>query len=454
MGSPYFKKAAAVSIALLFNPITALASNETDLLLQQLNQMKQQMQRIQNNYEQQINALEKRLGDLESKQADNTKVVTTPVAPSSTTGTSNTDFQIGLTGLFSAGGSSVDNDALEGLQAGGHDPNKNGFTVQNVELSIAGTVGPYFDAQANLIFLIDREGETVVELEEAFFTTRSLPYGLQLKGGQYFTEFGRQNKQHPHTWAFVDQPVVLSRFFGGDGLRSQGIRASWLMPTDWYSEFYFGMQNPKGETVTSFLNAPDEEIGGHTLINRSTRDLSDLLYSARWLNGIDLSDTVSMNVGLSGLWGPNASGTTTDTRILGADLYLKWQAERSQRGFPFVSWHTEYLDRRYEAGDSDDPTREVLKDRGIFSQALWGFKPGWVAGLRAEYASAKGNTSTDPLRDTRKRLSPNLTWHLNENSKLRLQYNRDWTEHLDEETANSLWFQYEFNLGSHAAHEF
>jgi len=434
---------------LLLVPVKAFAGQETDELRQQLKEIRQQMQKLQQNYEKQISTLEQRLNGLESqpvRQAALPAVTTTTVTRN--------DFKIGLTGLFSAGGSSVDNDALGGLQAGAHDPNQNGFTVQNVELSIGGTVGPYFDAQANIIFQIDSEGETVLELEEAFFTTRSLPWGLQIKGGQFYTEFGRHNKQHPHAWGFVDQPVVLSRFFGGDGLRSQGARVSWLAPTDWYSEVYFGIQNPKGETVTSFLNAPDEEIAGFTLIDRDARDTSDLLYSARWLNGFDLSDTLSMNVGLSGLWGPNASGVTTDTTIYGADLYLKWQPIYSQRGFPFVSWHTEALHRRYEAGDRGNPNRTLLKDWGVFTQALWGFKPGWIAGLRAEYANANGDNGSDVLRDNRKRLSPNLTWQFSEYSKLRLQYNRDWAEHLPEETANSLFLQFEFNLGSHAAHQF
>ena len=449
------KRVAAVIGVLLLNPAVAFAEEDTDALRRQLTEIREQMLHMQQNYAQQINALEQRLEGLESKPDNSaTTVNSTAISSPSTTTTSNSGFKIGLSGLFAGGGSSVDNDALEGLQAGAHDPNQNGFTVQNVELSIGGIVGPYFDAQANIIFQIDADGETVVELEEAFFTTRSLPWGLQVKGGQFFTEFGRQNPQHPHTWGFVDQPVVLSRFFGGDGLRSQGVRASWLMPTDWYSELNFGVQNPKGETVTSFLYAPGEDIGGHTLIDRDARNFGDLLYTARWLNGFDLSDTVSMNVGVSGLWGPNASGMTTDTNIVGADLYLKWQPAYSQRGFPFVSWHTEVLQRRYEAGDPGDPSRETLKDWGLFTQALWGFKPGWVAGLRAEYASADGNTSTDPLRDTRKRLSPNLTWYPSEYSKLRLQYNRDWTEHLPGKTADSLWLQFEFNLGSHAAHVF
>ncbi len=452
--SPFrIKRVVAIIGVLLLYSGAAFAEEETEALRRQLTEIKLQMQRLQQTYEQQINALEQRLDGLESKADKRVEVATTTAirAPSTT---SNSDFQIGLSGLFAAGGSSVDNDTLEGLQAGAHDPNQNGFTVQNVELSIGGSVGPYFDAEAHIIFQIDADGETVVELEEAFFTTRSLPWGLQIKGGQYFTEFGRQNPQHPHTWAFVDQPVVLSRFFGGDGLRSQGVRASWLMPTDWYSELYFGMQNPKGETVTSFLNAPGEDIGGHTLIGRDARNVGDLLYTARWLNGFDVSDTLSMNLGISGLWGPNASGTTTDTSIYGADLYLKWQPVYSQRGFPFISWHSEVLKRRYEAGDPGDPGRETLKDWGLFTQMLWGFKPGWAAGLRAEYASADGNASTDPLRDTRKRLSPNLTWYPSEYSKVRLQYNRDWIEHLPGRTADALWLQFEFNLGSHAAHVF
>lgn len=423
----------------LFNPVTAYTADDIHTVDQQLLKLQQQILIQQENTAAQISALEKRLKA--SRAISNAALQTS-------------GLKTGLSGLFSAGGSSVDNNALEGLQAGAHDPNQIGFTVQNVELSIGGTVDTYLDGQANIIFQIDADGETVIELEEAFFITRALPWGLQVKAGQYFTEFGRQNKQHPHAWAFVDQPIVLSRFFGGDGLRSQGARVSWLVPTDWYSELYFGVQNAKGETVTSFLNAPGEYIGGYSLIDRDARGLGDLLFSARWLNGFDISDTLSLNLGVSGLWGPNASGVSTDTQIYGTDLYLKWQPLTSQRGFPFVAWHSEALQRRYEAADTEAPIHETFKDNGWFTQVLWGFKPRWVGGLRLETATAAGNTSTDPLRDTRKRLSPNLTWYMSEYSKIRLQYNRDWTEHLVEKSAHTLWLQIEFNLGAHMAHTF
>ena len=424
-----------VIFMLAANPDVAVANEATDEL------------------QRQIDSLVRRIEELE-KRAGQSLNVPPAMAATGAASAGNGALQIGLSGLFAGGGSSVDNDALSRLQGGAHDPNQNGFVVQNVELSIGATVDPYFDAKAHLIFQIDSDGETVVELEEAFFTTRSLPGGLQIKGGQYFTEFGRQNKRHPHSWSFVDQPVVLSRFFGGDGLRGQGARLSWLTPTDWYSELIVGLQNAKGETMTSFLNAPGEEIGGHTLLDRDARRFGDLLYTARWLNGFDLSDTISMNLGVSGLWGPNASGDNTDTRIVGTDWYMKWLPARTQRGFPFVSWHTEVLWRQYEAGDLGTADRETLRDWGMFTQALWGFKPGWVAGLRWEYATADGDTATDPLRDTRKRLSTNLTWYPPEYSKLRLQYSRDWTEHLVDGSADTLWLQVEFGIGSHAAHVF
>ena len=63
----------------------------------------------------------------------------------------------------------------------------------------------------------------------------------------------------------------------------------------------------------------------------------------------------------------------------------------------------------------------------------------------------------DPDRQSRRRISTALTWHLSEFSKLRLQYNHDFlsaTPFLPSGQANSVFLQFEFNLGSHGAHKF
>lgn len=429
--------ASALTLALLASQPAMAANDELEQLRNEVRALAER-----------LNRAEERLKLADAVTAAEVAPVPAPAADAPARA-SPASFNIGLSVLNSAGGSSATDAQLANLQAGAHDPNRNGFTVQNVELSIGGAIDPYFDGQANLIFQINRDGETVVELEEAFLSTRVLPHGLQIKAGQYFTEFGRHNPQHPHTWAFVDQPVVLSRFFGGDGLRSQGAQAAWLTPLPWYSELTLGAQNAGGETVTSFLFSPGEEVGGYTLINRGgSRKAKDLLWSGRWLNGTDLSDTLSANLGFSALVGPNASGTDTDTRIAGLDLYMKWRPLVNERGFPFIAWQTEWLTRDYQTPD------RTLKDRGGYTQVLWGFQPRWVSGLRLESAHGKDSDGTDPLRDRRKRYAANLSYYPTEFSKLRLQYNRDWAEHLAGNTADSVWLQYEFNLGAHSAHKF
>jgi len=89
---------------------------------------------------------------------------------------------IGFDVLAAAGFSSEPNKVLETLQGGNHDPRQRGFTLQQLELSVQGAVDPYFNADGVLVFFIDEEGESQFEVEEAFFTTQQLPFGLQDHG--------------------------------------------------------------------------------------------------------------------------------------------------------------------------------------------------------------------------------------------------------------------------------
>lgn len=438
----------------------------------ELNAIRNQLKSVREAYERTIGTLEQRIKTLEAENAARkrdaaarqVKGAARPNGKARRTGTAagsgGDAFQIGLSTSVTGGGSSVGNDDLANLQRGDHDPNKNGFTVQSAELFVGGAVDPYFDAQANIGLKIDAEGETVIELEEAFARTRSLPFGLQVKAGQFYTALGRANPMHLHRWDFVDQPVILSRLLGPDGLRSQGVQLSWLTPLPWFSELTLGTQNSKGETAVSFLGEEGEEVGGFMLADRSVRNAADLLYTARWLNGFDLSETASVNLGFSAAVGPNASGPDNRTYLYGADIFAKWQPDSTHRGFPFIAFQAEAFLRNYEAGDPGDPNRQTLEDWGFYAQALWGFTPGWVAGLRVDHADSDGGAADkadDPVRDGRWRVSPNVTWFPTEFSKLRLQYNHDWAEHLDnqgQDGADTVWLQLQFSLGGHFAHTF
>jgi hypothetical protein len=325
-----------------------------------------------------------------------------------------------------------------------------------------GAVDPYFRGQGNVVLQIEPDGETTIELEEAFLTTTALGHNMQLKAGQFFSEFGRFNTQHPHQWDFVDQSLVNGRFLGGDGLRGAGTRLSWLAPTPFYSELFLGVQNSNGETATSFDNAPGEQLFGRDV---RERDTGGLVWVPRYTASFDLSETQTLIVGASGAFGPNFTGGSADTRIYGADMFWKWKSPTAEAGFPFVKWQTEVMSRRFEAraaafdsdGDAVADTvipEDTLRDWGAYSQLVWGVARGWTLGLRGDYVDGDdSDADLDPFtRGTHWRVSPALTWYPTEYSKFRLQFNHDRRTGLGSD--ESVFLQMEFLLGAHAAHKF
>jgi hypothetical protein len=374
--------------------------------------------------------------------------------------------------LVAAGGSTENDAAIALLEGGGHDPRQNGFTLQALELSLGGAVDPYFTAEAHITLFIDNEGETRLELEEAFATTLALPFGLQAKAGFFLTEFGLINPTHPHAWDWVDQPVILSRLFGEDGLRQTGLRVSWLAPLPWFSQFYAGVQNARGETAVSFLANgevfAERPIGGRPFVERTVNGPEDLLYLLRWENSWELGQGLTSRLGVSALFGPNPTGPDGRTLIYGADLKVLWRPVRNFRGWPFLRWQTEFMQRNYRADasvvviDDVDVTldKTTLRDWGIYTQALYGFTYRWAAGLRFEYATGsgasvgEGGRDADPFRDDRYRVSPLLVWYASEFARLRLQYNYDRADHLTNDRAHSVWLVLEALIGAHPAHKF
>jgi hypothetical protein len=267
---------------------------------------------------------------------------------------------------------------------------------------------------------------------------------------------------HPHTWDFADTPLVNGLFLGPDGLRGAGAQASWTLPVPWYSQLIFASQNGRGESGFSFRNPGDNGMFFDRITtDREARGLQDFVWIPRFENSFNLSDTQTVLAGVSGAFGSNETGANSRTQIYGADLLYKWKSSHAEGGFPFLKWQTEFMFRRFQAGHGADysfPVAETFHDWGLYSQVLWGFKKGWVAGIRGDYVHMQNSQFTDDLdRQSRSRISANLTWYPTEFSKLRLQYNHDFLEEnlfLSEREVDSLFFQFEFILGAHGAHKF
>jgi len=506
------KRKLLLVLCLSASALQAQQTNEVEALKRQLQEATEKFDRALQEHRKIIDDLNRRLQQVQAAQT-NAAINQSLVTSAATTneildrtaggitdpvrlGTQRAYMDIGLVGTFAAG-SSTASDIEGGTQLGGHDPNQRGFTVQGVEATFSGAVDPYFRGMANVLFSIDSGGESFLELEEGYLETISLPGNLQVRAGQFLTEFGRHNPTHPHAWAFVDTPLVNGRFLGPDGLRNPGARLSWLMPTPFYSELSLAVQDSHGETAASFRSSghhhgeeDEEEVPfafRHADNDRGLKHIDDLLFTPRYAMSFDVAETQTLLLGASAAFGPNSrggdAGGNTDTQIYGLDFTWKWKPARHQAGFPFVMWQTEAMWRRYDVGEFDwveedegqiiDVSTgapavlpgETLNDYGFYTQMLYGFRPRWVAGLRFDYV--KGERADyerlnltldgeplgrDPERAERWRISPNLTWFPSEFSKLRLQYNYDDRKGIGED--HSVWLQFEFILGAHAAHKF
>lgn len=256
-------------------------------------------------------------------------------------------------------------------ELGDHDPNRTGFTFQQLEMHLGANVDPFFKLDANLVF-----GEDGVEVEEAYATSLAFPAGLQLRAGQFLNRFGRRNPTHPHTWGFLDQPLVLGKFFGSEGSRGFGLELSWLVPLPWYVEL-----------VATAQGAGDHP--GYIAEDAPVEGLDDFLYTFALKQFFDLSDDWALQWGLSAQIGPNDSGPNNRTAIFGTDLFLRWKPVGS-RGRTSVDFLIEAMLRQREVpGD-------VLVDWGGFAELRWQLDAEWALGLRHDIVSGLDPADGDP----------------------------------------------------------
>src|SRR5438093_1967464 len=297
------RKIAGCCSALCLGAFAAQAQQTNDLeqLKRQLQQMQENFEKMQREQREQIDSLTKKLEEITKQQAaeaekkkleqelaaELAKNQPTPAAGATTPAPATTwspsqPLTIGRAGsaymnisfdaLLDFGGSTA-SDPSRFLQLGDHDPIKRGFSLRNAEIALDGAVDPYFKGFGNIVLKLDKNNETDIELEETYLQSTSFPAQLQLKAGQFFANFGRQNSQHPHQWAFVDEPLILNRTFGPDGLRNIGAQMSWLAPTPFYTEAFLGVFDGQGGTAFSFRNpGEDDGTGTHRFHGRATLD--------------------------------------------------------------------------------------------------------------------------------------------------------------------------------------
>jgi len=317
-------------------------------------------------------------------------------------------------------------------QTGNHDPRRPGFNFQQLELGIEAPVDPYFAFKSFTVF-----SQFGVEVEEAYVTTLELPFNLQARAGQFLTRFGRINATHPHTWDFADQTLVIGKFMGAEGNRGMGAEAAWLAPLPWFVEAIGSLTDAAGEaTARSFYGATDLGV----------RSPLDLQATGALRQFFPLGPDWSLAWGLSAANGPNPSGRSNRTDILGTDLYLKYRPLEpgAEHAFHLT---VETIQRRRQYPGT------LLADTGAYAAAVWRFDRQWDAGIRLDAVEGVSGDPLDPdWSRTRYRGAASLTHRPSEFSRLRLQGSADYPQWRD--PVYAAFLALEVTVGAHGAHAF
>ncbi|MEW5832417.1 MAG: hypothetical protein AB1763_06235 [Campylobacterota bacterium] len=345
----------------------------------------------------------------------------------------------------------------------------NGFNLNYAELAIHSTVDPYLDANAVFHF-----SEDSVEIEEAYVTTRALPYNFRARGGKFLSDFGRLNNQHHHAWNFSDMPLVYEAFLGNHGINEIGAQLQWVAPTSNYLMVGFEALQGKNEAMfgQAAINNPSEGYEEEILAGsahqpslligyvKTSADIGDttILAGASIANGKSRIDHFSDET-------PHAFAGESD--LYGLDLTVKHYFD----SYSSLTWQSEWLYRDMEGTQFSDPDADVTtnnlvsptmhkKQSGYYTQLVYAPDQTWKIGARYDniYRNDVIKNGVDQEQpEHMDQYSAMIEYNTSEFARYRLQYthsNALFDEEGNRRTLDSLIFSINVALGTHAAHSF
>jgi len=296
--------------------------------------------------------------------------------------------------------------------------------LNETEVSLQATVDPYVRADFFLSFGRDPQtGKYGVEVEEGYLTTLSLPAQLQLKLGKFREAVGRINPTHPHALPFIDLPNSYVNYFGEEGLNDEGVSLSWLVPNKkFYQELVFQATSGQSESP-SF----------------SRGDNNHFIYLGHLKNFFTLSDNATIELGFTGITGPNDSSRTTS--IAAADLTYKWKPVQMNT-YKSLTWQSEFYYGHANLSDNFS-----INSFGLYSFLQYQLSKRWFLTGRYDYAQKPYDKSI-----VEQAYSLTAGWYATEFSKIELE-GKTTEDNLDKRFYQA-WLRWIFVIGAHGAHQY
>ncbi|HJV54155.1 MAG TPA: hypothetical protein VJ652_21985 [Noviherbaspirillum sp.] len=428
-------------------PLRAHAADDKELA-----QLRQEIRQMKQDYEARIQALEKRLQAAETQAAQPAAAATS--APAGTNAF-NPEVSLILGGTYTNLTQDPNQFRIQGFIPGGEEigPGARSFNLGESELTLRANIDPQFAGQLTFALAPDNS----VGVEEAFFRTRGLSNGLNLKAGRFLSSIGYLNSQHAHTWDFVDAPLAYQAFFGGQ-YKPDGVQLTWLAPAERFVEL--GVEAGNGGAFPG-NDRNKNGFGSSALFAHVGDDIGD---SASWRLGASYLHTGAADRAFEDAGVVNAFSGHSNMWI--ADAIYKW-APNGNATQTNVKLQGEYFRRRESGTLTADTQGRALADAyasaqsGWYVQGVYQFRPLWRVGLRYDKLYS-GTPEFGPTLDAAgfprlasynpSRGTVMLDYSPSEFSRFRLQFARD--KSRPDATDHQVFLQYIMSLGAHGAHTF
>jgi hypothetical protein len=327
--------------------------------------------------------------------------------------------------------------------AGEAGPGERGFSLGESEMSLAANIDDKFFGQLTLA-VENEDGEDHLGVEEAFIDTTSLPNGLSVRAGRFFSNIGYLNSHHAHTDSFFDRPLAYQAFLGGQ-YGDDGVQVRWVAPTSTFlevgGEVFRGQAFPSG-------GAQRGGLGTRTLFAHMGGDVGA---ENEWLAGVSMLETRTAG---------GEDGFDGDATVYVADATWKWAPQGNFKDGG-ITLRSEYLvDDRDGAYVDPEGTNAGMpwtgKRRGGYLEGVYRLNRTWDIGYRYDklwaddtgpLAGTPFDSAFDPYRH-----SLEATWRNSEFSLVRLQLSREKPSPFAAD--NAIILQYQTSLGAHGAHKF
>jgi hypothetical protein len=368
-----------------------------------------------------LNSLTKSVSELQSVIKEQQKTIddlknrpiadTAPVVPNSKAAVSSNYLpEIGAVGDF-VGTSTESKEDEDGNDR---------ISARELELVIGHDIDPYSRFDSTISFS-DQEDAS---LEEAYVSYWGLPYEINGRIGRFKPKIGKALAVHRDSLDTVDEPLVIQRYFGKEGLSKSGIEFSGFTPL---SEDTYTQQLTAG-----FIEGGVGDEG--ELLGETERRPT---FYSRLSNFWEISDVSNFEIGGNYLLGSSDEDSSYEVNAFSVDttyshFFTPINKFKFQNEFFFQ-------DRKESGMENDNPL-------GFYSLVDYRLNERWGIGSRFDYVEPVNSVETS-LGNNDKAGSAYLTFYQSEFARWRFQY--QFADLADGSEDNRFFLQGTFAIGTH-----